>query len=103
MTLLPFTATALCYLVTRREITAVEVCRACLDRIDRAGPRRCLPAICADRALRAALLDATLAGHSQPLLVPSIRTSAGADVGRVASERFVPPTMHAVAASRPAP
>jgi aspartyl-tRNA(Asn)/glutamyl-tRNA(Gln) amidotransferase subunit A len=97
----PATATGLCDLVTSRQVTAAEVCRAHLDRIHEADPALgAFLTVAADRALtRAALLDAgTRRAERLPLLgVPiavkdnictrHLRTSAASRI----LEHYVPP------------
>ena len=98
---LPATATALRDLVARREVTAAEVCRWHLDRIERVDPTLgAFLAVAADRAMaRAALLDRnTHRPEALPLLgVPvavkdnictrAVRTSAASRT----LETFIPP------------
>jgi aspartyl-tRNA(Asn)/glutamyl-tRNA(Gln) amidotransferase subunit A len=70
MTPLPATAAALRDLIARREITAVQACRACLDRIASVDPTLgAFLEVASDRALaRAAALDAARRGPEAPLL-----------------------------------
>ncbi len=100
MRTLPPTASALCDLVARREVTATEVCRAYLDRIERADPSlHAFLTVAGDRAMTsAAALDAGARPPGLPLLgvpvavkdnicVRGLRTSAASRI----LDGYVPP------------